>query len=171
MSTVEMNSSPGLKFLTRGCHIIKGIWKYFKRKSKSLKCWVVESQGILPCWMCELWLPQTSQVLWSSSSKKPCRARWGYQGSLPSTPPIYPPSWASKKPLHLVRKNKKGSPREARWLNLMSFTGRARPHWEGAVFSERVVDGVLLIWPIQYDESRRFLVPLRSFKSCILPSP
>lgn len=40
--------------------------------------------------------------------------------------------WAGKKPLHLVRKDKKGSTREARWLNLMSFRGRVRPHWEGA---------------------------------------
>lgn len=78
--------------------------------------------------------------------------------------------WAGKKPLHLVRKNKKGSTREAKQLNLMSFRGRVRPHWEGTELPEWVMDGVLLIWPSQCDKSRRSLVLLRCFKSSTLPS-
>lgn len=53
---------------------------------------------------------------------------------------------------------------EARLLNLLSFTSRARPHWEGAVFPQWVMDGVLPIWPIQCDEKEEVTGPLEKIR-------
>lgn len=53
---------------------------------------------------------------------------------------------------------------EARLLNMLSFTSRARPYWEGAVFPQWVMDGVLPIWPIQCDEKEEVTGPLEKIR-------
>ena len=167
---VEMNLSPDIKFLTSGCHLIKGKCRYVKTHTHTHIHTHVKPQDFLPSWMCRLWLPQTSQDPWAPCGKKPCRARWGHLFHYSPLHPSILPAEQVRNPFILSERTRKAAHGRGQVAKPDELHKQREASLGGSRFPQWVMDRVLLIWPIQCDESRRSLAPLRRLKSCILLS-